>query len=1076
MSEKMFEIDFLTDKDNYYLASNNKKVLGKTDYEFDLSDIALYRMEEVSFEDQAPRKEALENVLSTMKIDGVNFIYLLMGDENGVNFYYGISRNFTSDKEPELSIMDIGEKILEPSIKGNFRGSRTRKLENEERNSVLNSINGMQEFSMLEGVPGYTKEDEKFQGVDRLADVMMGDKFGFMIIAAPASYDDVKEIEKNLYEVYSRIVPLAKKNIQSGVNKSTSLSKGTSEGVSKSVSENYSKTKQESVSVTEGTSITETKGTSTSKGKSSSNTSGGSSSSSTKGTNESGGESKSKADGTSHSESKSTGGSDTSGSSKTNGSNKGSSTQTTKGEGNSETTSLEYIDKKSQDWIKYLDDVIIPRLDYGMGKGIFITASFLFSDSKPVLKKLENTAISLYSGETGNKVPLRAFSLSKKDAIWKSLRNFQLPCGRMKENKSMAHENVSRSALSQCVKEDKSFIMGNWITTNELAMIAGLPQKEVVGLALREEVEFGLNHQVDISDDNKILLGDLVQSGNVLKTSQVYLDKSNLDKHIFISGVTGSGKTTTCQNILCGSDLPFLVIEPAKTEYRIMKEQYPDLMVFTLGNENVGTPFRLNPFEFFPHESITSRVDMIKASIEAAFDMEAAIPQIIESAIYACYEDYGWNISKNENEKFEDPFADGVYAFPTLEDLINKVPDMVDEQGFDVRLRNDYIGSIKARLMGLLMGSKGMMLNTKRSIDFRNLLERKVVLELEEIRNGSEKSLIMGFVLTNLMQAIKGKFIETGSAYNHVTLVEEAHRLLSKYSAGDSPNKKQGVETFTDMLAEIRKYGECLIIVDQIPNKLTPEILKNTNTKIVHKLFASDDKEAIGNTIVLDREQKEFLSNLETGRAIVFSQGYSKALQVQIRRMTETDAEIKVVDGDLRESVYDYYAENYKKGIIINTQFLDKKPTFAKLQKILDISKEEKLCKAVYMYGCMYNKFPTDGMLKNIKELLSDENMKGVYLEISKAKSTKDDNIIIRKSEQVEFLNKYLKKFESDYLVCLLSEFCDINTAKTDKKFSKIKKRLQLKDTRNKIVDYIEKYVSDDEISLSDARGFRDML
>lgn len=973
MSEKMFEIDFLTDKDNYYLASNNKKVLGKTDYEFDLSDIALYRMEEVSFEDQAPRKEALENVLSTMKIDGVNFIYLLMGDENGVNFYYGISRNFTSDKEPELSIMDIGEKILEPSIKGNFRGSRTRKLENEERNSVLNSINGMQEFSMLEGVPGYTKEDEKFQGVDRLADVMMGDKFGFMIIAAPASYDDVKEIEKNLYEVYSRIVPLAKKNIQSGVNKSTSLSKGTSEGVSKSVSENYSKTKQESVSVTEGTSITETKGTSTSKGKSSSNTSGGSSSSSTKGTNESGGESKSKADGTSHSESKSTGGSDTSGSSKTDGNNKGTSTQTTKGEGNSETTSLEYIDKKSQDWIKYLDDVIIPRLDYGMGKGIFITASFLFSDSKPVLKKLENTAISLYSGETGNKVPLRAFSLSKKDAIWKFLRNFQLPCGRMKENKSMAHENVSRSALSQCVKEDKSFIMGNWITTNELAMIAGLPQKEVVGLALREEVEFGLNHQVDISDDNKILLGDLVQSGNVLKTSQVYLDKSNLDKHIFISGVTGSGKTTTCQNILCGSDLPFLVIEPAKTEYRIMKEQYPDLMVFTLGNENVGTPFRLNPFEFFPHESITSRVDMIKASIEAAFDMEAAIPQIIESAIYACYEDYGWNISKNENEKFEDPFADGVYAFPTLEDLINKVPDMVDEQGFDVRLRNDYIGSIKARLMGLLMGSKGMMLNTKRSIDFRNLLERKVVLELEEIRNGSEKSLIMGFVLTNLMQAIKGKFIETG-------------------------------------------------------------------------------------------------------RAIVFSQGYSKALQVQIRRMTETDAEIKVVDGDLRESVYDYYAENYKKGIIINTQFLDKKPTFAKLQKILDISKEEKLCKAVYMYGCMYNKFPTDGMLKNIKELLSDENMKGVYLEISKAKSTKDDNIIIRKNEQVEFLNKYLKKFESDYLVCLLSEFCDINTAKTDKKFSKIKKRLQLKDTRNKIVDYIEKYVSDDEISLSDARGFRDML
>ena len=43
------------------------------------------------------------------------------------------------------------------------------------------------------------------------------------------------------------------------------------------------------------------------------------------------------------------------------------------------------------------------------------------------------------------------------------------------------------------------------------------------------------------------------------------------------------------------------------------------------------------------------------------------------------------------------------------------------------------------------------------------------------------------------------------------------------------------------MLAEVRKYGESLIIVDQIPNKLTPEVLKNTNTKLfikyLHKMI-----------------------------------------------------------------------------------------------------------------------------------------------------------------------------------------------------------------------------------------------
>ena len=82
-----------------------------------------------------------------------------------------------------------------------------------------------------------------------------------------------------------------------------------------------------------------------------------------------------------------------------------------------------------------------------------------------------------------------------------------------------------------------------------------------------------------------------------------------------------------------------MVIEPAKTEYRVKADQeFPDMLVFTLGKES-GAPFRLNPFEFFKGENITSRVDMIKASMEAAFDMEAAIPQLLEAAIYECYED-----------------------------------------------------------------------------------------------------------------------------------------------------------------------------------------------------------------------------------------------------------------------------------------------------------------------------------------------------------------------------------------------------------------------------------------------------
>ncbi len=142
--------------------------------------------------------------------------------------------------------------------------------------------------------------------------------------------------------------------------------------------------------------------------------------------------------------------------------------------------------------------------------------------------------------------------------------------------------------------------MLNWFSTRELSVIASLPQKEVIGLRLKEEVEFGLN--IDEIDDNKINLGKMIKSG-IETDIDVNLVKGELNKHIFITGVTGSGKTTTCHKLLFDADMPFLVIEPAKTEYRDLMG-VDDILVFTLGDENLA-PFRLNPFEFFESENIS---------------------------------------------------------------------------------------------------------------------------------------------------------------------------------------------------------------------------------------------------------------------------------------------------------------------------------------------------------------------------------------------------------------------------------------------------------------------------------------
>ena len=950
----------------------------------DLSNVVLYHIKEVTFEgeEKSPRREAFENVIGMIQNEGVNFIYLILGNKKGVSFYFGLVKESKYNGELSMPIDEMGNNLLKSAIRGNFRGTKIEEVSPEEMLEIFDKMhtnsenkNLIRKYANVIGTPGINESEDKksFQGVDRLVDVMQGDDFGLCILAKPLSKSAIKKIEDDLYRIYESLTAFSKISLQEGKNISEgiSTSKGTSEsmttGENKSIGTSSSKTA--GVSETTGTSETRTagstkgtnysesqtegkswgktegknEGTSKTKGTNTGTSSGSSSSSSNSGTSNSAtenwGTSYSENAGTSSSKGTNTGYNKSENMSKTKGTNTSIGTSQSKTSGTSETTgtnrsttkgtnnsvsessttgssqnvSKDIINKKAADYVKYIDEMLLPIIDYGKSKGLYLTTTFIFADNNSQLQKLGNTIKSLYSGKKGNKNPLEFEILETDDKKIDYFKNFQIP-------ECISYDDKNALTLKSHFIENDEVSLGNWYSPNELGLIAGLPEKEVVGLALNEEVEFGLNAKTPDKGEELISLGNLVQSGNEIDT-KVYLEKSALNKHIFITGVTGTGKTTTCQKLLLESNLPFLVIEPAKTEYRILmnNSKTEDILIFTLGNDKVS-PFRLNPFEFFEGESITSRVDMLKAAMEASFDMEAAIPQIIESAMYSCYEDYGWNIDTDENEKFENAYDEGVYSFPILEDLLNKVETEVTKHNFDDRLKKDYIGSITARLQGLLVGSKGQMLNSRRSIDFRELIEKKVVLEIEGIKNGTEKSLVMGFILTNLCEALRAKY-NKDKHFKHITLIEEAHRLLSKYSPGDSLNKKNSVETFADMLAEVRKYGESLIIADQIPNKMTPEVLKNTNTKIVHKIFAEDDKEAIGNTISLSKEQKDFLSSLPTGRAIVFSQSWTKAVQVQIEQMTNTTSD-EIIDEDrLRDRVEDFYIENYKKGIFMGTKY-----------------------------------------------------------------------------------------------------------------------------------------------------------
>ena len=964
-------LDFLNMPSRRRMLNKDYEWVG-TKWNLELDEFYLFHVCEVTFEEKAPRKEAMENILGTFRgMDGISFVYMILGDANGVNFYFGVTwdKSYPENKLP-FSIHDLEQDILTPSMKGNFRGSKIEEVSPNDKKKILERLQKARSIGMLEGVPGVDEDNEDFQGTDRLIDVMMGDEFGFVVIATPFTDAESDAVEKQLYELSDAIAPLAhyttqrQKSWANNHNKNTTITRVTGVGDStqhtdtESYSSNDTTNKDErrddsnqiqssaNNSANEQWSVNK----SFNKTKGDSNSNGGSSSRYETREDESGGNSssegytvqnqsnysytmsatKGQTTSNSYNESRGYNNSVTKSESKNISRNRSRAYGLTEGDNISVNEQMETESKSAADWLEYIDKVLLTRIDHGRGKGIFLCSSYLFAKKRTTLYRLANTAISLYSGPKGNKAALFFTDLTDaKDSdqgCLHALQNLQIPAAMRDE--SLA--TFPALGLSRWEKPTMSYC-GSWLSANELGLLAGLPQKEVIGLKLREEVEFGLNVE-PVPDEDKIVLGYLVQSGEEKKQMPVCLNKSDLDKHTFVSGVTGSGKTTTCQNILLDCDLPFLVIEPAKTEYRSLLKKCPDLLFFTPGLPDVA-PFFLNPFELFPGEKITSRADMLKATFEASFAMEAAIPQIMEAAIYRAYENKGWHVGTNlwrgigADDLENGPFADGVYAFPTLSDMVAAVKEITEKQGFDERLKNDYLGSINARLEGLLAGAKGQMFNTARSIDFSKLVHRKVVIELEEIRNSAEKSLLMGFILTNLLQAVRHAHIECSrecenkdgekKKFRHITLVEEAHRLLSRYMPGDSLNKKQGVEVFSDMLAEVRKYGESLIIVDQIPDKMTPEVLKNTNTKIVHKLFAQDDKEAIGNTMALNDDQKSFLSNLQPGRAVMFSQGWTKAIQVQVEEKNATD-QSEVDPKVIRKSALSYYQEsaNLKRGIL----------------------------------------------------------------------------------------------------------------------------------------------------------------
>lgn len=413
----------------------------------------------------------------------------------------------------------------------------------------------------------------------------------------------------------------------------------------------------------------------------------------------------------------------------------------------------------------------------------------------------------------------------------------------------------------------------------DLARFVALPTEEMPGYRVRQVMRFG----VALPHGRGGLSLGLVLDGSRPTGQNLHLPVEDLAKHAFVTGVTGSGKTETCLGLLDQlwryHRVPFLVIEPAKQEYRVLR-QFPghqELKVFTLGTGQ--EELRLNPFEVEPGVHVQTHLDLLKNLFHATFaGFYAPMPYLLEQALYGVYVERGWDLVSGRSSQ------PPPHCFPTLTDLCRKVEEVVDAAGYDLEVTQNVLTALRVRLNSLRLGAKGRLLDTQVSTPMEELLSQPVILELAPIGDPETVAFLMGLLWLRLYEH---HFARGPRALAHVTLVEEAHRLLARtqefsHHPEVSNIRAQALESFGHMLAELRAFGEGLIVVDQSPTKLHPDVLKNTNLKVVHRLLVKEDREAIAGCTNMSAAQARALAVLRTGQAVVFTEGLESPVLLQI--------------------------------------------------------------------------------------------------------------------------------------------------------------------------------------------------
>jgi len=382
-------------------------------------------------------------------------------------------------------------------------------------------------------------------------------------------------------------------------------------------------------------------------------------------------------------------------------------------------------------------------------------------------------------------------------------------------------------------------------------------------------------HEKVLSKDS-FRIGDIIDvgAGDAL-SAQAGVPLGDFARHALVVGASGYGKTNFALGMLLRFwrefGIPFLAIEPTKTEYRSLIDAIPDINIFTPGRNEVS-PFIINPFIPPPNVTVESYVPSLMTAFNAAFDMPDPLPAIFRAVINDCYNHYGWRSTSTVDDQNAQPF--GFYEFIRM---------------FKEKVRRlDYGGETKANIesagvvrLASLIEQNANIYDTINTVPLVDLLSKPTIVELNAIGDKEQKSLLMALLLVALCAYTKNNVSLDGKLKN-VFLIDEAHVLLGSGHGDADGGRGSTVEALEDMIAEIRAYGTGIIIADQSPVNVGRNILANTDVKVLFRLVERQNREMVGAATNMEPGDEALLAQLGTGECLLHYGRLNAPLHVHV--------------------------------------------------------------------------------------------------------------------------------------------------------------------------------------------------